>query len=656
MDEAEAPPPEETALRRDWGRIALRGVVGAVLALVLLLLAFFMFVQSDTGRQFVARQVSGMTFGIGLRIAIGRMDGSLLGKTRLLDVVAYDTKGRFLSSPEIELDWRPLAYLGNHVEISSASAALVTLERVPQFKISTTQGPLLPDLDIDVGHLQIDRLVALPAVSGERRELRLSGTAKIAGRRAQVTAQALTLAAPGGMAGDRLDLVLDAVPEANQLALKLNLDAPQGGVIAALAGLDKALSLRLDGRGDWALWDGTLVADLAGQRVAELALNARSGTFAVKGPAQLGLLLSGIPAVLLDATTQIDLAAKLDNRRASVSGSLKSDQLLLVPSGVVNLSDNSFDHFKLDLLLLRPAALAPNLSGRAVHAALDLEGAFALPLVQYRVTAAALNTGSVMFEGIDASGKARVDADQIVIPVSGRIARVGGLDSAAGGTLTNVQVRGDLAVQGTRILSDNMKIKSDRVDAKAVLLADTAKGLYTGAFEGRINNYRVDSVGTFAVQTTADLKHGPQGFTLTGTVRARSTQLTNQSVKDLLGGNMTGSSQLVYGPDGIVRFSRVRVSAPELQVFDGRGTYGAGRITLAATGQSLRYGPIALELTGTLAQPHTVLLAKNPGFGIGLAGVRAEILGTGGGSASTPRGRLTTARSAPMLPCSRAKR
>ena len=180
MDEAIVPLADVAAPRRNWGRIALRAFGAAVLALGLLVLAVFVFVQTDTGRQFAARQVSGMTFGNGLRIEVGRIDGSLLGKTRLLDVVAYDTKGRFLSAPAIDLDWRPLAYLGNHVDVRSASAALVTLERVPQFKVSTTKGPLLPDLDIDVGHLQIDRLVALPAVAGERRELRLASTARIA--------------------------------------------------------------------------------------------------------------------------------------------------------------------------------------------------------------------------------------------------------------------------------------------------------------------------------------------------------------------------------------------------------------------------------------------------------------------------------------------
>ena len=608
MDEAEAPPPAEIAKQRNWGRIALRSVVGVVLALVLVVIALVLFVQTQSGRNFAARQISGMTFSNGLRIGVGRIEGSLFGKTRLIDVVAYDTKGRFLGAPVVELDWRPLAYLGNHIDIRSLSAAAVTLERVPQFKVSTTKGPLLPDLDIDIGALKIDHLVSLPAVSGERRELRLSGKAKIADRRAQVTALAQTIAAPGGIGGsgggDRLDLVLDAVPEANRLALKLAVDAPKGGVLAAFARLDQSLAVKLDGNGDWAKWDGTFAAQLDGNPMAQLAMSARNGTFGIKGPAELGRVLGGVPAVLLDATTQLDLAAKLENRRVTIGGSLRSDALSLIPGGVIDLADNSFDAFKLDVLLLRPAALATNLSGRSLRAQLELNGAFARPVVQYHLTAGALAMGGTVLEGLDASGKARVDPDQIVIPVAARVAGIGGLDSIAGGTLTNVRLDGDLAVEGTRILSDNMKIKSDRIDAKAVLLADTAKGLYTGAFEGRINNYRIDSVGVFAVQTTADLKRTRQGLSLTGTVRARSTQLFNANVRSLLGGNAVGSSQLVYGPDGVIRFSRLRVSAPELQIFDGRGSYSSGGgIAITATGHSLRYGPLALELTGTLASP-----------------------------------------------------
>lgn len=632
---------DETAPQRDEAAaIVHRGLIGrrvlrwlgvAVLALAAVILLLLAALNSGPGRDYAARQISGLTFENGLRIKVSRVEGSLLGRTRLIDVSAYDPKGRFLTVPLVELDWNPAAYLRGKIDIRSLSAATVVLERVPQFTVTTTEGPLLPDLDIAIGQFRIDRLVALPAVAGERRELRLAGKASVADRRAQVTAQAQTLGAPGGQAGDRLDLVLDAVPDANRLALRLKLAAPQGGVIAALAGLSEALSLNLDGSGDWTKWDGTVAADLAGRPLARLALTARDGNFAVKGPAELGRLLGGVPAELLDATTQFDLAVKLDNRRAALSGTLRSDALVLTPAGVIDLARNRFDGFKLDVLLLRPAALAENLSGRALRAELELDGAMAHPTVDYRLTAGLLKTGDVTLEGVSAAGRARVDPEAIIIPVAARIARIAGLDSVAGGTLTQVRLNGDLALDSPRILSDNMRIRSDRINAKAVLLADTSKGFYAGAFEGRINNYRVDSVGTFAVDTTADLKRVGDGFGLVGTVRARSTRLDNPGVRDFLGGNATGSSQIAYGPDGVVRFSRLRVSAPQLQVFDGRGTYVAGgALALTASGRSTQYGPLAIELTGTLSKPRAVLLAGNPGFGIGLAKVRAEIIGNDG--------------------------
>ena len=626
--QAATPEPEEPTVpqRPNLGR-SLAGALLGLVALVGLLLAGL---NSGPGRNLVARQLSGMTFANGLRIEVGRIEGSLYGETRLIGVTAYDTRGPFLHAPLIELDWRPFAYFANHVDIRSAAAQTVVLQRVPAFKVTRPDAPLLPDLNIDIDRLRIDRLIAEPAVSGERRELRLTGKAKIADRRAQITAQALTLAAPGRQSGDRLELVLDAVPEQNRLALKLAVDAPKGGVIAALAKLSEPLSLKLDGAGDWTKWDGALVANYAGQSVGRVQLTARNGTLSAKGPAELGRLLGGVPGVLLDKTTQLDLVARLDQRRAALSGSLRSAQLSIVPVGVIDLGKNRFDALKLELLL-RPAALAPNLSGGAVRADLELNGAFAGPEVTYQLKADALAVGDVVFEALDARGRALVKADQIMVPVSARIGRIMGIDGVAGGSLGNVRIDGNLALDGTRLLSDNLKLRSDRIDAKVILLADMSRGFYTGAFEGRINNYAVDSVGTFAVTTTADLKRTAQGFGLTGTVRARSINLVNPAVRDFLGGQAAGSSQIAYGPDGVVRFSRLQVAAPQLQVFDGRGSFvPGGALTLTATGRSTRYGPLALELTGTLLRPRAVLLAGNPGLGIGLAGVRAEIVGNDG--------------------------
>lgn len=622
--ESEAPPLPA------WRRPA-RWLGFALLGLVLLAGLLLAGLNTGPGRGLIARQLSGLTFANGLRIEVGRIEGSLYGETRLIDVTAYDLKGPFLRAPRVELDWRPFAYLSNRVDIRAATAPTVILQRAPAFKVTAPDAPLLPDVDLNIDRLQVDRLVSEAAVSGERRELQLAGKARIADRRAQVTAQVVTLAGASRQGGDRLDLVLDAVPERNRLALKLSVEAPRGGVIAALARIEGPLSLKLDGRGDWTKWDGTLTARYAATPMARLQLTARDGTLSARGPAELGRLLGGVPGVLLDATTRLDLVARLDQRRAKLSGSLRSDQLAIVSQGVVDLGKNRFAGLKLDITLLRPGALAPNLAGRGLRADLTLDGPFKTPQVDYRLMAAALSLGQVQFESLDASGRAEVRSDQVLVPVSARLARIIGLDGIAGGTLANVRVEGDLALDGARLLSDNLRLRSDRIDAKAIVLADMGRGFYTGAFDGRINNYTVDSVGNFAVTTKADLKRTGQGFALVGTVRARSTKLFNPAVQEFLGGPAAGSSQLAYGPDGVVRFSALRVAAPLLQITDGRGSYVPGGVlTLSASGRSARYGPLALELTGTLASPRAVLLAGSPGMGIGLANVRAEIVGNDG--------------------------
>lgn len=637
MDAADAIPEEpagELTGSPLWRRLLL-WLSGALVVLAVALGLLLVGLDTGPGRDFVARRLSGMTFANGLRIGIGRIDGSLYGKARLTGVVAYDPRGAFLRAPAVELDWRPFAYLGGHVDIRSVSADSVVLQRTPSFRPSPRKGPLLPDLDIDVGRLRVDHLVAEPAVTGVRRDLRLYGSARIADHRAQLAIRLTTLAAPGGIAGgtggDRLDLALDAVPEANRLALRVHLEAPRDGVIAALTGLREPLSLRLGGSGDWAKWDGALAADLAGSPIARLGLTARSGTFRVKGAAEPGRAMGGLAARLLDQSTQVDLAARFAKRRAALSGSLRSQALAVVPTGVIDLGSNRFDRFSLDLAFSRPTALAPKLIARDLRGQFRFDGRFSRPEVQYSLTSGGLAINDIALQSVTASGKARITAEQALVPVAARIGRIDGLDGIAGGPLADVRLDGDLAVKDGRILSDNMKIRSDRIDARAILLADLRRGFYTGALEGRINAYEVDSVGTFAVATAADLKRTPQGFALTGTVRARSTRLANPGLRDFLGGNLAGSSRIAYGTDGVFRFSQLRIAAPQLQVHDGHGSYvPGGAIDLSASGQSSRYGPLSLTVSGSLAKPRAVLLAGSPGLGIGLADLRAEIVGASG--------------------------
>ena len=618
---------------RSWPLTILRWVGLSLLGLVLLFALFLIGLNSDAGRRFVVTQIEKYEFENGMKIGIGRLDGSLYGQMIVRDFTLSDPKGVFLASPEVRVDWRPIRYLANHVDVRSATAATMTMRKLPEFKpVPDTGEPLLPDLDIDVGLVRVNRFVFEPSVAGERQVAKLNGKIAIADRRAQITADAETIAGGGGQ-GDALKLVLDAVPEQNRLAVKLDLTAPQGGVLAAMGGFKETLTAKLDGRGDWKAWNGNLTANLGAAPLARVALTGRDGTFSAKGTAQASRLLTGPMTEILGIETAIDLTARLQERKAAIDGRLSSDAARLGISGGIDLGTNRYEGLKLAANILRPGAIAPEVRANGLRATATLDGAFALPTVDYRADANSLAFNDIIVERISLAGRARVDADQIVIPVAGRAARIRGLDTVAGGALVQVRLDGDLAYSNGRILSDNLRLRSPRIDAKAIIIADLNKGFYTGAIDGRINDYRIESVGIFDIDTDADLKTAPRGgFEIVGRIRARSTKLFNSGVRDFLGGNATASSDVRYGTDGMIRFANLRMSAPRLRITGGQGSYAPnGQIRLTARANSTDYGPVGVQLAGTISDPRAVVTAARPGLGIGLANLVAKINGAPNG-------------------------
>ena len=618
---------------RAWPFTILRWIGLGLLGLVLLLALFLIGLNSDAGRRFVVTQVEKYAFENGMKIGIGRLDGSLYGQMIVRDFTLSDSKGVFLRSPELRVDWRPIRYLANHVDIRSATAKTLVMEKMPAFKpVPDTGEPLLPDLDIDVGLFRVDRFVFQPAVAGERQVATLNGKIAIADRRAQVSANAATLRGGGG-AGDTLKLLLDAVPEQNRLAVTLDVRAPQGGILAAMGGFEEPLTAKLEGRGDWKAWNGNLNANLGAAPLARVALTARDGTFAAKGTAQASRLLTGPTAELLGGETAIDLTARLQERKAAIDGRISSDAAQLGISGGLDLGTNRYDGLRLAVNILKPNAIAPAVRASGLRATATLDGEFALPTVDYQASASSLAVNDIIVDRLSLAGKARVDADQIVIPVEGRAARIRGLDTVAGGTLVAVRLDGDLAYSNGRILSDNLRLRSPRIDAKAIVIADLNRGFYTGAIDGRINDYRIESVGIFDIDTDADLKTAPRGgFEIVGNVRARSTRLFNSGIRDFLGGNATASSAVRYGTDGMIRFSGLRLSAPRLRVTGGQGSYAPnGQIRLTARASSTDYGPVGVQLAGTISDPRAVVTAERPGLGIGLANLVARINGAPNG-------------------------
>ncbi|WP_374942698.1 translocation/assembly module TamB domain-containing protein [Sphingomonas sp.] len=626
--------PDTVVARRPvWLRI-LKWVGVAILGLVALAGIVLFGINTDPGRRFVADRIGGYVTASGLNIRVGRIDGSLYGKMVLSDLRVSDPKGVFLTSPRLDVDWRPFAYAKNHIDVRALSAGLVTLARRPELKAtpSDPNAPLLPDLDIDVNRITISRFVIGAPVTGQTHVLSIDGQAHIADRRAQLVANAQALRSPGVAGGDRLVLRLDAVPDEDKLDVNVKLQAPVGGVVATMAGLKAPLAVSVDGRGGWQSWAGRATATLGGGQLADLGVTSRSGHIEVRGVARPGLYLEG-PVERLTAP-QLDVAidTTLNNRRADTRMTLRSDALSVDAGGLLDLANGRFGNFAVDAKLLTPGAIAPNLRGRDVTARVVLDGAFATPTVDYKVKAATLGFGAMAVEGLYAEGLARVNSDRILVPVNARAKRITGLNAAVGSLANNATIQGDLAIAMPSIVSDNLHIRSDNVDATAILAANVTTGRYAGAIKGRVNNYRLESIGIVNLTTDANLVTTPNGFGIKGRVVAQTRQIFNDGLRTFLGGNAVVRADVGYDPAGIVTFSGLRMNAPQFRVTRGSGRYAldSGAVLVDADAYSTQYGPITARITGSATAPVVVVRAARPEVGVGLVNVQARIVGRNG--------------------------
>ena len=222
---AEAAAPPRRRLRSDWARRLLNELFALFLALLVLLAGALVLLDTARGHRFIVDRIGRLETASGLRIQIGRIDGSIFGKSQLRNVRVADPNGVFLASPNIVLDWSPGAWLTNRLHIDSLTADRVTLIRVPRLKPSTRKGPILPGFDIHIGELSIRRLEVGAAVGGQARSGSVRGKADVHSGRALVE---LGVALNNG--GDRIAFHLDAEPDRDKFDLAARVAAPANGL------------------------------------------------------------------------------------------------------------------------------------------------------------------------------------------------------------------------------------------------------------------------------------------------------------------------------------------------------------------------------------------------------------------------------------------
>lgn len=605
-----------------------RWVLVAVAALALLAGAIAFIADTSIGHRIIADRIAALAPANGLRFKVGRIDGSIYGKAQLHDVRIYDSKGLFFESGNVALDWSPFRYFTNVLDIESLTAPTASLVRRPELVPSAKSGPILPGFDIRLGRLAIDRLAIGPSFTGKPQRGALSGAADVRDGRAMVILDAVT------DARDRLHLNLDAEPDRDRFDLSAAVDAPAGAVLGKLAGIGFPVTARIEGNGRWQDWRGRLVADSAGRRIAALALTARRGRYDVDGSIVPSAVTVGRIAQLAGPQVRVKGNARLDNRRLDTHVALASAALAASANGIVDLAGNRFDGMRLDVRLLKPSALVSNVAARNVQLAVRLNGPWSSAAFDYLLTADQAAFGTTGFETVRASGQGRLGGSPLDVPLKLTARRVTGVGDVAGGILANLGVQGVLRVSGATLTGDNLLVTSDKFNGRIALLVDLATGRYDIGVAGALNRYLIPGLGIVDVKSVLKVVPGANGRArVLGRGQLWVRRLDNSFLAGLAGGLPYIETGLERQTDGIIRFTGLRLTAPDIRLTGNGYRRVDGTFHFEGAGSQRRYGPVQLVLDGNIARPTVDLILARPLDSAGLRNVRARLVPNASGFA-----------------------
>lgn len=621
--------PVAKSRRRWWRRLA-----GALLGLVALAVVSAWLLDTSFGHRWIADRIAAMKPENGLRFSVGRIEGSLYSNAVLIDVRVRDPKGLVFHAPRAELGWTPFAWLVNRLEIRRLVIPQATLVKLPQLVPTARKGPILPKFDIRIGSLRIDRLIVAPEITGVIRSGKISGRVDIHAGRALVDLDAIV------EGSDRLRLKLDAEPDRNRFDIDAHARGTAKGVLAKVTGFGRPIALDIVGDGTWSAWKGSAIADIGNIRLIDLALTNKAGTYDLTGTLTPAPLARGKLMRLTSPHVVVNGTGTLANRQLEGKLDLRSAAMAIDTTGAIDLARGAYRDVRVHARLLRPPALFPNMTGRTIELRAILEGDYATAAFDYRITADRFAFGKTGFEVGRAAGRGHFSRSPVIVPIRFTAARVTGVGDVAGGILRNLSLEGVLRVTSRLVRGDDLKLKSDKLTGRINLLLYLKTGQFQVGINGALGRHLIPGLGVVYVTSNLKVVPGPagRGARVIGTGTAQMIRLDNAFFRSLAGGLPRIVTGLERTPDGILHFTNLILTAPQIRITGTGYRRRDGTFHFEGSGRQATYGPLTLKLDGRIERPTLDLVFQRPNETLGLTNVIAHLDPTAQGFAFTAHG------------------
>lgn len=584
-----------------WRRFILQAL--AVLAGVLVL--GLVVLNSPIGHRFVVDQIAKVAPASGLRINIGRIEGSLYGEAVLNDVTLSDPKGPFLTVPRVELDWRPFNWFFRGLDVRKLIAQRGVLLRPPELNPGDPDAPILPDFDIRVDRLALEDFTVAEGVLGEARKVQLEARADIRSGRVFLR----TDADLGG--ADELALLVDAWPDGDKFDLALDYNAPRGGLLAGLVGADSAFTARIDGKGTWSQWDGTILATQDTERLAAFRLTNRSGQYGILGQAYLSGLLEGLPARAAGEALSINATGTLEESVFDGKLAVASDALFLAGDGAADLAGNAFDQFAVRMALRDEKLFGSDIALKGASATATLDGPFRDLTVSHQLIVKELDAGTRIL-GMRQQGTARFEEGVLSLPLNLSVARIETGTEAIDPRLVNGRFGGTITLDGNALTSDDLSADFRGLAARMALRGDLARGGYALAGPIAARDLELENLGALNANAKIVFRIGARTpWNLNANFAGTMPRVTNGTLTTIAGTGIRFKGGVSLGASQPVLFRETTLTASKLALtLDGR--VEGGETSIAGRGRHTDYGPFTVKARLADDGPHADLVFASP--------------------------------------------
>jgi len=628
LADTKATEPQALSRKRVW----VKRLGWAILIVILPLLLAAAFLSSSIGKRFVADQIANAAPASGLRFEVGRIEGDIYGEAVLRDVVLKDPQGAFLKIPEVELNWRPLAWLWSGIDIRELTARRGRLERLPELLPGDPDAPILPDFDIRIDRLALENFKLAPGLAGEN-EQRVDFGAKVDIRKGRALVDAQGSFGPE----DRIKLLLDAQPDGDRFDLGLDYNAASDGPIAMLLGLDATYQASIKGEGSWSSWLGHALVtreEPSTGRVAAFQLTNNAGEFGLLGkvtPAlasnsTIGRTLAGGVALAMSGTLE---ASVFDGTIAVVS-----DTLDMRGAGAIDLARNRANEFEARATVRDPDWLAPavQLQGGRLIALVD--GPFRDLGIEHQLDLDALVIGeTVTLSRLSQTGIATFDGETLCVPLEAQSDEVLTGNPAIDARLVGGKLDGMLTLVGSDLAANNTRVTFPDLNGELTLRGDLTNGAFALAGPVKARAFSFENVGLVTADAKLLAKFGNGiPWSVRANIAGIASQFENASIANIAGETLRFKGSLGLGAQSPIVLRDVELDSDRLNArLDSRivGT----QTTLSGEGAHVQYGPFDFDAQIADEGLRADLLLSDPYPGAGLKDVRLGIVPSGDGFA-----------------------